>query len=118
MFQRRILKRMVAKTTPMCVGIEGFRENKGLNSIIHAHDINLIHRVDIFQKHCKEVGINMDMDDLKKQIAEGKELINRIMKSKTAGNDFYEDLDIAIGIKTPMSYEELESEAIRRVVEA
>jgi len=40
------------------------------------------------------------------------------MKSKTAGNDFYEDLDIAIGIKVPMSYEELEAEAIRRVVEA
>jgi len=40
------------------------------------------------------------------------------MKSKTAGNDFYEDLDIAIGIKTPMSYKELEAEAIRRVVAA
>jgi hypothetical protein len=110
---------MIVKTTPMCVGIGGFREIKSFKLLKYTHDINLIHRVDIFQKNnCKEVGINMDMDDLKKQIAEGKELINRIMKSKTAGNDFYEDLDIAIGIKVPMSYEELEAEAIRRVVEA
>ncbi len=106
---------MIAKTTPMCVGIEGFRENKGLNSIIHAHDINLIHRVDIFQIIVRRWSINMET--LKEQIEAGKVLINKIMKSKTAGNSFYKDLENAMNEKV-MSYEELEAEAIRRVVEA
>jgi len=57
------------------------------------------------------------METLKEQIEAGKVLINKIMKSKTAGNSFYKDLENAMNEKV-MSYEELEAEAIRRVVEA
>ena len=47
---------MIAEITTICLSVGVFQEKKGFKPAKHTHTINLIHRVDIFEKNnCKEV---------------------------------------------------------------